>query len=152
MKHFNKKKIINVFLIIMAVMLVFPWSVFSAQRMSVSVDIANMRSGPGKEHSEMWQVEKYHPLIVVEKKDNWYKVKDFEGDMAWIYNSLLDNTSSVITIKNECNVRSKPGMDGQILFTVEKGIPFKVLQKEGSWIKIKHADNDIGWIYKTLVW
>lgn len=152
MKHFHKKTIMNIFLITMAVALIFPSGVLSAQRLAVGVKVANMRSGPGKEHPEMWQVEKFHPLIVVEKKGNWYKVKDFEGDIAWIHKSLLNNTQSVITIKNNCNVRSKAGKDGRILFTVEKGIPFKVLKKKGNWIKIKHADNDIGWIYKTLVW
>lgn len=152
MKYFIQKHVIHVFLITMTVMLIFPCAVFSAQRLAVSVNIANMRSGPGTEYPEMWQVEKYHPFIVIEKKGNWYKVKDFEGDMAWVFNSLLDNTPCVITVKDDCNVRSKPGMDGQILFTVEKGIPFKVLEEQGSWIKIKHADNDIGWIYKTLVW
>lgn len=152
MKHFNRKIMGHVFLITIAVIFILPCTVFSTQRLSVSVKIANMRSGPGEEHPEMWQVEKYHPLVVVEKKGSWYKVKDFEGDMAWIYSSLLDDTQSVITVKDECNVRSKPAMDGQVLFKVEKGIPFKVLEKKDNWIKIKHADNDIGWIYNTLVW
>ncbi|MEA1968433.1 MAG: SH3 domain-containing protein, partial [Thermodesulfobacteriota bacterium] len=39
-----------------------------------------------------------------------------------------------------------------VVFSVEKGVPFKVLQKKGNWMKIEHSDGDVGWIYKTLVW
>jgi len=38
------------------------------------------------------------------------------------------------------------------LFTVERGVPFKVLKRNGNWIRIEHADGEIGWIYNSLVW
>jgi SH3-like domain-containing protein len=31
-------------------------------------------------------------------------------------------------------------------------VPFKVLKKEGEWIRIVHADGDEGWIHRNLVW
>jgi len=130
----------------------FPAAGAAQERLSVNVDTANMRSGPGTNHDELWQVEKYHPVVVVEKQKDWYKIKDFENDMAWIHKSLLSSASSVITIKDKCNIRSGPGTDNPIVFTAERGVPFRVLETKGSWIKIQHADNDIGWIYKTLVW
>jgi len=90
--------------------------------------------------------------LIIEKKKNWYKIKDFEGDMAWIHRSLLGKINGVITIKTKCNVRSKPDKKGKILFTVERGVPFKVLKRSGNWIRIEHADGEIGWIYNSLVW
>ncbi|MGD8470221.1 MAG: SH3 domain-containing protein, partial [Desulfobacteraceae bacterium] len=60
--------------------------------------------------------------------------------------------STVITNNDACNIRSGPGTSHKILFTVEKGIPFKVLKRQGSWIHIEHADGDKGWIHKSLVW
>ena len=66
--------------------------------------------------------------------------------------SLLGKIKSVITIKEKCNVRTQPSKNGKVLFTVEKGVPFKALETKGNWIKIEHADGDTGWIYKTLVW
>ncbi len=142
----------NVFWVVMAVMLLLPCGTFAKERLSVNVQTANMRSGPGKQHPEMWQVEKYHPVIVIEKKGDWYKIKDFENDSAWVYKPLLGKIPSVITIKDKCNVRSKANKSGRVLFKVDKGVPFKVIEKRGNWIRIKHADNSIGWIYKTLVW
>lgn len=111
-----------------------------------------MRSGPGTSYDVLWQVEKYHPFLVVEKKDDWLKIKDFEGDMAWIHASLLNDAEGVITSKTNCNVRAEPSTDSRIVFTVEKGVPFRVIKRQEGWIYIEHADGEKGWIYHTLVW
>jgi SH3-like domain-containing protein len=124
----------------------------AAERLAVKAAVANLRSGPGSKYEVLWQVEKFHPLLIIEKKKNWYKIKDFEGDMAWIHKSLLEKINGVITIKAKCNVRSEPDTKGKILFTVERGVPFKVLKRNGNWIRIEHADGEIGWIHNSLVW
>jgi len=152
MKRLNIDIIITIIATVMAASFIIPGLVFAQERLSVTAGIANMRSGPGTKNDVLWQVEQYHPVRIVEKKGNWYKIKDFENDVAWLHKSLLGKVEGVITIKDKCNVRSKPNTKSQVLFTVEKGVPFKVLARNGNWIKIEHADGDVGWIYKTLVW
>lgn len=124
-----------------------------AARIAVKSDIANMRFGPGTDHEVLWQVEKYHPFIVMDRKGKWIKVKDYEGDQAWVHESIVSaKVRGVVTVKSKCNVRNKPSTKGDVKFTVEKGVPFKVLKTQGNWLKIQHADGESGWIYKTLVW
>jgi SH3-like domain-containing protein len=127
-------------------------SAIAGERMAAKSDIANVRSGPGTTHEVLWQIEKYHPVSVVEKRGAWFRFRDFEGDQGWIHASLLDNTRTVIVRVRRCNVRSGPGTDREIAFTVDRGIPFKVLQKKGRWYEVEHADGDRGWIFETLVW
>jgi SH3-like domain-containing protein len=124
----------------------------SAERLAVSAPVANIRSGPGTSHNVLWKVEKYFPLRIIEKSGEWYHFEDFEGDKGWVHQSLVSKISTVITKNDACNIRSGPGTDNKIIFTVEKGIPFKVLKREGSWIHIEHADGDKGWIHKSLIW
>jgi len=124
----------------------------SAERLAVSAPVANIRSGPGTSHNVLWKVEKYFPLRVIEKSGEWYHFEDFEGDKGWVHQSLVSKISAVVTKNDACNIRSGPGTDNKIIFTVEKGIPFKVLKREGSWIHIEHADGDKGWIHKSLIW
>ncbi|NOX33638.1 MAG: SH3 domain-containing protein [Deltaproteobacteria bacterium] len=152
MKRLNIEVIIKIITAIMVASLIIPGFVFAQERLSVTAGIANMRSGPGTKYDVLWQVEQYHPVIVIEKKGNWYKIKDFENDEAWVHKSLLGKVQGVITIKDKCNVRSRPSTKSSVVFTVERGVPFKVLSRKGNWIKIEHADGDVGWIYKTLVW
>lgn len=123
-----------------------------AERLAVLSKIANIRSGPGTQYEVMWQVEKYFPLSILEKHGRWYRFQDFENDIGWIHNSLVGKMPTVISRRPKCNVRSGPGTGNAIVFSVEKGIPFKVLGKKGNWLHVEHADGDSGWIYKTLVW
>jgi SH3-like domain-containing protein len=124
----------------------------AAERLSVSAKIANIRSGPGTTFDVLWQVQKNYPILVLKKSGSWINFKDFESDEGWIHKSLIHKTPTVITIKERCNVRSGPGTQNSVLFSVEKGIPFQKIKKEGNWIHIEHADGDRGWIYHTLVW
>ncbi len=123
-----------------------------AERMAVAVPIANIRSGSGTKYDIIWKVGKYHPFLVIKKSGAWYRVRDFEQDEGWVHNSLLGNIETVITQKNNCNVRSGPATSYDSLFIVEKGVPFRVLKRKDNWINVQHADGDQGWIYKTLVW
>jgi SH3-like domain-containing protein len=140
------------YLSIAALLVILSSGVSLAQRLTVGVSTANIRSGPGKNYDVLWQVEKYHPIEVIEKSGNWYLFKDFEGDKGWIYYSLVRSIPSVITKKENCNIRSGAGTKFEILFAVEKGIPFKIVEEKGSWLHVRHADGDKGWIHKSLVW
>ncbi len=123
-----------------------------AERLSVSSKIANIRSGPGTGYEILWKVESYYPISVLKKSGSWINFRDFEGDEGWIHTSLVQKKPTIITVKNKCNVRTGPGMSHEIIFTVEKGIPFLIVNRQKSWIQIKHADGDRGWIHKSLVW
>jgi uncharacterized protein YgiM (DUF1202 family) len=122
------------------------------ERKCVNKPIANVRSGPGTDYDIKWKVEKYHPVIILKKQGDWYQFEDFEKDKAWIHESMLDKKKSVITIKDDCNVRAGAGTKYDIVFKVVRGVPFEVLGEKESWYKVKHADGDQGWIHKTLVW
>jgi len=123
-----------------------------AERYAVSASKVNIRSGPGTKYDWVWQVGKYYPIEVEQKEGNWYYFTDFEGDTGWIHKSLIDKIPTVITVKDNCNIRQGPGTQYDIIFTVGPGIPFRIVEKKGNWIHVEHADGDKGWIHKSLVW
>ncbi|MEJ2156753.1 MAG: SH3 domain-containing protein [Desulfobacteraceae bacterium] len=127
-------------------------TVLAGERVAVARDIANVRAQPSTTSDTLWQVEKYHPLQVLEKRGQWYRFKDFEGDIGWIHSSLVDKTPTVIVRVRRANVRTGPGTQYDLAFDAEKGTPFKVLETKGRWKKIRHADGDEGWIFNSLVW
>jgi len=137
--------------IILLLIIVFA-GVVNAERLAVSAPVANIRSGPGTGHNVLWKVEQYFPVLVIEKSGKWYRFEDFEGDKGWVHQSLVGKIPAVITRNDTSNIRSGPGTNNPVLFSVEKGIPFKVLKRNDKWIQIEHADGDKGWIHKSLVW
>ncbi len=138
--------------ILVILLMFFSVGAAAAERMTVDVSTANIRSGPGTNYDVLWKVERNHPIEVIRKSGDWYYFRDFEGDKGWVYGDLVKSFSSVIVIKDKCNVRSGPGTDNKIVFTVERGVPFKVLDRKGNWVHIQHADGDKGWIHKMLIW
>jgi SH3-like domain-containing protein len=140
------------------VMIVITLSLLSApplwaERLALAVNKANVRSGPGTSKYEViWEIEKYHPIQVVQRQGDWIFFKDFEGDEGWINKRLVDKTPTVITRKDMVNIRSGPGMDSAISFKAEKGVPLRVIERKGEWIRIQSAYGDKGWIHRKLVW
>ncbi len=124
-----------------------------AERLALKVKKANVRSGPGTEkYAVLWEIERYHPIQVVQRQGDWIFFKDFEGDEGWIHKRLVDKTPTVITRKDMVNIRSGPGTDADISFRAERGVPLKVLERKGNWIRIQSAFGDKGWIHSKLVW
>ncbi len=124
----------------------------AARRVSVKVSVANVRKAPSRSAEVVWQVAKYHPFVVLGKKGEWYRCRDFEGDTGWVSRAVLSEVPTVITIKDDCNVRSGPGTKNRVLFILDREIPLKVLSRKGRWLKIEHEDGDRGWIHASLVW
>ena len=89
---------------------------------------------------------------MLKKQGKWYRFRDFEGDEGWIHQSVVNNIAAVITKRDKCNIRSGASTNFKVVFTAEKGIPFKVLSRKGKWIHIQHSDGDKGWIHTSLVW
>jgi SH3-like domain-containing protein len=138
--------------VILIVLLAGIGSATASERMAVKNDVANIRAKPDTAADTLWQAEKYYPLLVIEKKQSWYRIKDFEGDGGWIHSALVDETPTVVVKVNRANLRSGPGTQYDLVFDADKGTPFKVLEKKDRWIKVQHADGDIGWVFNSLVW
>jgi SH3-like domain-containing protein len=124
----------------------------AAERMAVSATDANIRSGPGANQEVLWKVEKFYPIEVIETSGVWLRFKDYEGDSGWIHKTLVDKTPTVVTKQNSCQLRAGPGTEQPVLIKIDKGIPFKVLKREGRWIQVEHADGDKGWLHDSVVW
>ena len=140
------------YLMILTILVVINAGAALAKRLTIIAPVANIRSAPEIKSEILWKVEKYHPIFVIEKSDSWYYFRDFENDRGWVHKSLVGSVPSVITKKDLCNIRSGPSTKDKVLLSVEKGIPFKVLEKKGRWLHVEHTDGDRGWIFDTLVW
>lgn len=123
-----------------------------AERLAITGSKANIRSGPGNTKDVIWQVQQYYPFEVIKKEGQWIQFRDFENDVGWVHDSLTGDIQTVITSKPQCNIRQGPGTQYDIVFSVEGGVPFKVLETKGDWLNVEHADGDRGWIHSSLVW
>ena len=128
-----------------------------AAAMCVKTAKANIRSGPGVQYETIWEVYKYMPFekVGVSVSGNWYAVKDVDGDVGWIHKTLVTNAFRCAVVKAaRVNVRKGPGTRYQKTRSgfAQQYYSFRVMKRNGSWVKVKDESGAVGWIYKDLLW
>ncbi len=118
----------------------------------VNKDGVNIRSGPSTKNEILWEVFKNFPLQVIKRQGDWVQTIDFEGDKGWVYKPLLSKGKMVIVKVDAANLRIGAGTNYEIIATVKYGVVFKLLEKEGEWVKVEHKDGTIGWLHQKLIW
>lgn len=116
-----------------------------------------MRSGPGKQYSIVWELGKGFPVKILQRKNSWVQISDFEKDKGWIHSSLLSDSPHVIVKVNKnssrkINIRSGPSTRYEVVGKAYYGVVFHVLEKKSGWAKVEHHTGVKGWIKLTLLW
>lgn len=126
---------------------------YSAEFVSIVKDGVNVRTGPSTDNPIYMELFQGYPLKVIDKKDDWLKVQDYENDSGWVYSSLVEAANTVIvTAQGKANMRSGPGTKNAIVASIERGVVLSVLDRKDKWVKVKHVSGTEGWIYSPLLW
>ena len=125
----------------------------AANYLSVTVDNANIRSGPGANYPTAMELFLGYPLKVVKKEGEWYQVTDFENDTGWVHKSIVRPCNTVIVnSKSSINMRSGPSTKEANVADVERGVVLTKLSQKGQWVEVKHSSGTTGWVFSSLVW
>lgn len=127
-------------------------AVQAATYRSIAGSKVNLRAGPGKDQKRLFVVSRGYPVRVVERRDGWVKVEDFEGDRAWVHGDLLSADRTVVVTGEVVNIRRGPSTDRPVVFRAKRGVLLRYRGQEGDWVQVRHADGDEGWVYAPLVW
>lgn len=142
----------RVMVILAAVFLLALPASAAAEYVSVQREKVNIRSGPSTEHEILWEIFRGFPLQVTERRGEWLRVVDFEGDKGWIYTPLVNKDKRMIVRVNNGNMRVGPGTNYEVMATVRYGVIFEPVERRREWIKVQHADGTTGWISEQLLW
>ncbi|HNS99251.1 MAG TPA: SH3 domain-containing protein [Polyangiaceae bacterium] len=123
-----------------------------AEILAVVVDKANFREGPSTQSAVLYTADKYFAVEVVEKKDDWIKTRDFEGDVAWIAAHLVEKKSCVVVRVPSALVRENPTKDSPVVFKSDRGEGMMVMRRQGSWLHVVNPDGAKGWVHRDVVW
>ena len=129
-----------------------PVAGWGASFKSVGASKVNLRSGPGTSYPRVYVVNGGYPVKVVDRDNNWLKVKDYEGDAAWVAERLLSDERTLLVIRDLVSVRKGPSTEEPVAFQAERHVLLQYLGRKGSWIHVRHADGAEGWVYAPLVW
>lgn len=149
----NMKKQMKKLLVAGLLCLSAPALTFAADYISITVDNANVRTGPSTDNQVSMELFEGYPLKVIKKQGEWYQVIDFENDSGWVHESIVRKGDTVIVNSNSSvNMRSGPSTKNAVVADVERGVVLKKLSEKSNWVEVQHASGTTGWIYAPLLW
>ena len=124
----------------------------NANFLSLKKNEVNVRVGPSKDYPiKFTYKKKYLPLQILDKFENWKKIKDFENNSGWIHTSLLSKKKSAINIENNSILYKKSTIYSKPIAKLEIGRLVIIKKCKVRWCKIKSGKFS-GWILKNALW
>jgi len=153
MKKTNKYQ--HEFVILLFLILFFIPKSFASENsyfLSLKNHKVNVRIGPSKEYPiKFIYNKKYLPLEVIDKSENWRKIKDFENNSGWIHISQLSRKKTAINIKNNSILYKKPTFFSKPVAKLETGRLILIKKCKLKWCKVNSGGYN-GWIVKNDLW
>lgn len=85
------------------------------------------------------------------KKYTWLIIVFSLFSAVWSVSTEAAGFKMVSVAGEKVNLRQGPSTRYPVIWELGKGFPLKVLERKGSWYKVADFENDVGWIYKSLV-
>jgi SH3-like domain-containing protein len=120
---------------------------------SLGVDKANVRNGPGKRYPIGWVfVRRGVPLEVIAEYELWRKIRDVDGAVGWIHRSLLSNRRRA-SVKGDGPrpLRRQPNANSDVIARLEPGVIGRLLECGGTWCRLEVGGRR-GWIARASLW
>jgi cell wall-associated NlpC family hydrolase len=131
----------------------------------ISVDIANLRSGPGINYDRIAKLQQGQTVRLLGKNGDWYQIETKGGQTGWLHGELVDvneaASTSLMTVKasaapakarvgtttdSNVNLRSGPSTEYKIVTRLPAGIKLEVLGQQDGWYRVSTPKGTTGWI------
>ncbi|HET9576870.1 MAG TPA: SH3 domain-containing protein [Usitatibacter sp.] len=94
-----------------------------------------------------------YPFEVLVKLEQWTKVRDANGEVAWVENKALSDRPSVVVTVPVADVHAEPNPQSPLVFEAYKQVLLEVLEPPaGEWVKVRHRDGQQGYVRVAHVW
>ena len=114
---------------------------------------AVLYDAPSVKADRLFIASRYYPFEVLVKLDQWTKVRDANGEVAWIENKALGDRQTVSVAVPLADVRAGPSAQSPLVFEAYKQVLLEVLEPPAEgWVKVRHRDGQQGFIRATHVW
>jgi SH3-like domain-containing protein len=120
---------------------------------SVGVNALILYDSPSIKGAKLFVAPRGMPLEIVLRYGDWVKVRDVNGDLAWVPASTLSAKRTVVVRSAMAKVRAGPDDSAEILMTADKGVLLELVDPQAtSWVKVRHKEGIAGYVRAADVW
>lgn len=125
----------------------------AAEFRSVAENAVVLYDAPSLKAQKLYLLERDYPLEVVVALENWIKVRDATGELAWVEKKSLSNKRNVMANVPLADVRQAPNDSAPLVFQAEKSVILELAEfSDPGWIKVRHRDGQTGYVRTNQVW
>lgn len=114
---------------------------------------AILYDAPSNRADRLFVASRRYPFEVLVKLDHWTKVRDVNGEVAWVENGALGERATVMVTVPLADVRAAPNAEAPLVFEAYKQVLLDVLQPPAAgWVRVRHSDGQQGFVRVAHVW
>ena len=114
---------------------------------------AILYDAPSARADRLFVASRLYPFEVLVKLDQWTKVRDSNGEVAWVENAAFGTRQTVLVTVPLADVRAAPNAQSDLVFEAYKQVILEVAEPAAAdWIKVRHRDGQQGYIRVAHVW
>ena len=139
------------FLVLLAAAIATPAS--AARFASLRGDKVYLREGPTFRHRVLFVYRrKDYPVEVIAAYDSWRRVRDADGTIGWISQTMLSDARHALVIgRGRATLRKSPDGNTAALAFAEPGVVARLKACKPQFCEVV-ADGLTGWIDRTRIW
>lgn len=114
---------------------------------------AILYDAPSTRADRLFVASRNYPFEVLVKLDQWTKVRDSNGEVAWVENTALGARATVLVTVPLADIRAAPNVQAPLVFEAYKQVLLEVVDAPADgWVKVRHRDGQQGFIRVAHVW
>ena len=125
----------------------------AAEFRSIAENGTVMYDAPSVKSKKLFAASRYYPVEIVVSIDNWAKVRDSAGELAWVEKKALSERRTVVVTTPVADIRQAASDQSTVAFQAQQGVVLELAEVSSSgWVKVRHADGMTGYVRINQVW
>jgi SH3-like domain-containing protein len=126
---------------------------YAAEFRALGAQPAILYDAPSTRADRLFVASRNYPFEVLVKLDHWTKVRDANGEVAWVENSSFGDKRIVLVTVPLADVRAAANAQSPLVFEAYKHVLLEVVERPvDGWVKVRHRDGQQGFIRVAHVW
>jgi SH3-like domain-containing protein len=107
---------------------------------------------PSHRAAKVFVASRMLPVEIIVSLENWAKVRDSAGDLAWVEKKHLSDKRYLIVTAARAEVRQAADPASPVVFEAEQSVVLELLELLGGWARVRHPDGETGFVGASQVW
>ncbi len=130
------------------------WSVAAGalEFRSVGPQAAVLYDAPSTKAQKLFILSQGYPVEILVSLEDWFKVRDASGALAWIEGKDLSATRMVMVRVPRAEIRQAPAEDAPAVFQAQQDVLLEFIGLAGGYAQVRHRDGMAGYIRVSQIW